>query len=520
MSKMAKATIGLMVVTILSKVLGFCRELILGATYGATLYSDAYITAMNIPTVLFEAVGVAIATTYIPLYYENKNIGGEKGGLNFTNNVLNIVFLISVLIAILGVIFVEPLVKLFAIGFEGETFNLAVKFTKIMIWGILFIGIGNIMTSVLQIKEMFMIPGLVGIPFNIIIIISTILSFKINIYILPIGTLIAVISKFIFQLYFAYKNGYEYKFNINIKNEYIKKIIWLVGPVFIGVAVNQINTIVDRTLASTLIEGSISALNYANRLNGFVTGLFIISIGSVIYPILSNLSSQNNKEKFLGTIVNSINSVILLVIPVSVGAIVLANPIVKILFERGAFNENATSMTATALIFYSIGMVAFGLRDILGKIFYSLQDTKTPMVNGAIAMVINIFMNIALINIMGYAGLAFATSISSIICIVLLFISLKNKIGYFGQDKILNTMVKSLISAVVMGIATVGVYKLLVSILGIGVIPDIISLFGSISIGAIVYSVMVIILKIEEVNIVIEMIKRKLHRKSKNMKII
>ena len=173
---------------------------------------------------------------------------------------------------------------------------------------------------------------------------------------------------------------------------------WLIGPVLIGVAVNQINTMVDRTLASTLVEGSISALNYANKLNGFVMALFITSVGAVIYPMLSKLSSEDNKEKFISSVVQSINSVILLVIPISIGAIVLATPIVKLLFQRGEFDARATSMTAIALIMYSIGMVAFGLRDIIGKVFYALKDTKTPMINGAIAMIMNIVLNIILVK--------------------------------------------------------------------------------------------------------------------------
>ena len=169
------------------------------------------------------------------------------------------------------------------------------------------------------------------------------------------------------------------------------------APVFVGVAVNQVNGLVDKTLASTLVEGSISALNYANKLNEFVMGIFIVSITSVIYPLLSKLSAANNKEEFNNSIVKSINYVILLVIPISIGAMVLSTPIVKLLFERGAFDLRATQMTSSALFCYSIGIIGFGLRDILSRVFYSIQDTKTPMINGAIAMALNIVLNLILI---------------------------------------------------------------------------------------------------------------------------
>jgi putative peptidoglycan lipid II flippase len=239
-------------------------------------------------------------------------------------------------------------------------------------------------------------------------------------------------------------------------------------------------------------------------------GLFIASIGSVIYPMLSKLSSDNDKQSFQDTIIKSINGIILLVIPISIGAMTLSVPIVKLLFQRGVFDEVATNMTARALTFYSIGLIGFGLRDILGKIFYSLQDTKTPMINGAIAMGLNIVLNLILVKFMGHTGLAFATSISSIICIFLLFKSLKKKIGYFGQDKIVKVTVKSLIAGTLMGIVTLFTYKSLVDLLGFGFVAETVSLFGAIGIGTIVYGILVIMLKVEEVSIITNMVKKKL----------
>ena len=417
MSKVAKATIGLMIATMLSKGLGFLRELVLASTYGATMYSDAYITAINIPLIIFSIIGAAIGTTFVPIYFDVNNKLGEKKALNFTNNILNIVILICMILSLLGFVFTEKLVKLFAVGFNGETFEITVNFTKIIIISLIFTGISYVMTFYLNVKDNFTVPGLISIPKNIIIIISILVSTKYGVHWMIIGSLIAISSEFIFQLPFAIKNGFRYKLYINTKDEYIKKSILLIGPVIIGVGVNQVNAMIDRSLASTLTTGSISALNYANKLNGFIMALFVTSVVSVIYPTLSKLSSENNKDEFIKIIVTSINSVILLIMPISIGAIALANPIVKILFERGEFDSRATSMTAIALMMYSIGMVAFGVRDILGRVFYSLSDTKTPMINGAIAMVINIIINLILIKKFKHVGLAFANSMSAIICI-------------------------------------------------------------------------------------------------------
>ena len=513
MSKVAKSTIILMLVTILAKVLGFGRELVLASVYGASMYSDAYITAMNIPIVIFATIGMTLATVLIPMYFEVENDLGKKEALRFINNVTNIVVIICILLGILGLVFTEEIVKIFAVGFKGETYKVAVEFTRITIVGIVFTGLTYLMTAYLQIKNNFTVPGIISVPKNIIIIISMILSVKyVNPYIMIWGTLLGMASEFLIQIPFAVKEGYKYEIYINFKDKYIKKMAWLIMPVLIGVAVNQINTMVDRTLASTLAEGSVSALNYANKLNGFVMALFITSVATVIYPMLSKLSIEDNKEKFNTSIVQSINSVILLVIPVSVGAIVLSTPIVRLLFERGSFDSRATYMTSIALIMYSIGMVAFGLRDILGKVFYALKDTKTPMLNGMIAMIMNIILNIIFVKYLGIAGLALATSLSAIICIIILLASLKKKIGDFGQKNILITLTKSIIAAAIMGLLTKVSYNIIYNIVIDGFIRDIVALFGAILIGILVYSIVIIILKVEEVKIIENLIKQKIKR--------
>lgn len=515
MNNVAKSAIILVLATIIAKIIGFGRELVLASTYGISMYSDVYLTAMNIPLIIFTSIGAAIGTTFIPMYFEINQRFGEKRALNFTNNILNIVVFVCLVLTILGILFTDQIVKVFAVGFKNEAFDICVDFTRIFMGSMAFTGLSYIMTAYLQIRENFTIPGLMTIPRNIIIILSMIISIQYyNPYIMVWGSFIGIASEFLFQLPFAIKNGYKYKLNINIRDEYVKKTILLLGPIFIGVAVNQINTLVDKSLASTLVEGSISALNYSNKLNGFVMTLFITTITSVIYPTLSKLSSEQNKGTFIEIIVRSVNSIIILVIPISIGAIVLSKPIVRILFERGEFDPTATSMTAICLVMYSIGMIAFGLRDILGKIFYSLKDTKTPMINGIIAMIMNIFMNILFIKHLKYAGLALATSLSGIICIILLFSSLKRKVGYYGQDKILKVFSKVTISSIIMGIFTNKIYLYLSSNLGRGLLQEIIGFVITVVSSMVVYIVLVNIFRVEEIIIIKNLLKSKFTKES------
>ena len=515
MSKVAKAAVGLMAATLVAKILGFGRELALASAYGASGVSDAFLVAMNIPAVIFTAIGTSLGTAFIPLYCDVNAKEGQEASIKFTNNVFNIVVIICLLLSVIGAVFTPQIVKIFAFGFKGETLRLAVYYTRVMILGLSFLGMSYIMMAYLQVKENFIVPGIMSVPFNIMIILSIVISIKISPALLPWGSLIGLSFQFLIQYPFARKKGYRYKPYIDFKEEHLKRMLWLIAPVLIGVAVTQINTIVDRTIASTLVEGSISALNYATKLNQFVMGMFIVSISSVVYPMLSKLSSENNKEKFNKSIITAVNTVILLVIPISIGAIILANPIVKLLFQRGEFDARATQMTAVALTFYSIGMIGYGLRDILGKVFYSLQDTKTPMINGVMAMILNIILNISFVKFtnMQLAGLAFATSISAIFTVSLLFISLGRKIGDFGGKSIVLAMVKSLISGLIMAVVTLFIYNFIANRLGNGFIQEAITLAVAVAIGAIVYGLCIIILKVDEVNVILNKVKEKLNKK-------
>ena len=389
MSKVAKATIGLMVITLISKALGFGRDLVLSAFYGATMYSDVYLVSLDISRLVFQVIGTAISTTYIPLFFDNIKEGGEEQGNYFTNNVLNITISIGIVISIFAFIFAKPLAKIFASGFNEQALKLTVQFTRIILFGTIFSGLSKIMQSYLQSKGEYYISGMIGFPFNIIIIASIVLSKYFGLYILPIGAVLALASQFFFQIPRSKKRGYKYSLVYNPKDRYIKEMMMLTMPVMIGVGASQINTMVDRTLASQLAVGSISAMKYADRLNTFVLGLFISSITIVIYPMLSKLKSEKQYEKFNEYIKTSINVVILMILPITAIAIVLAEPIVVLLFERGAFDSAATQMTSAALAFYSIGLIGLSLKNVIANVFYSMQDTKTPMYNGVIAVVIN-----------------------------------------------------------------------------------------------------------------------------------
>jgi putative peptidoglycan lipid II flippase len=312
---------------------------------------------------------------------------------------------------------------------------------------------------------------------------------------------------------YVYKLNYRYKWVLDFKDKHIKNMMHLALPLIIGVSVNQINVLVDRTIASKIIVGGISALNYANRLTDFILGIFVLSIVAVMFPMISKMASEQDFAGLKKTLTESINIISMLVIPATIGAMFFAEPIVKLLFDRGEFNAQAIILTSSALFFYSIGMIGVGLREVVSRAFYSLRDTKTPMINASISVALNIILNIILSRFLGIGGLAFATSISAIFCTLLLFISLRKKIGPFGMKNVTITFAKIFFASLVMGL----IAKCTFSYLTANIFRQNLSLIIAIGIGAISYFGMIYSMKIEDVDVIVRTIKEKLGKGTINI---
>lgn len=504
---MKKTAIMLMFITIISKIIGFSREIFLANYYGASAITDAYIIATLIPSIIFAFVGRAISTIYIPMYNKIENKSGKDKAQEYTHNLSNILIIASLAIIILGMIFTEHVVRLFASGFDSETLLLATKFTQISFWGLIFIALTNLYSAWLQIKGNYLIPSLISIPMNIIVILSIIGSAKYGIIFLPFGILFSIVGQFLFLMPSIIRRGYRHKLTLDFGDPQIKKMAMLALPIILGVAINDINLIVDKSIASHIIEGGISGLSYANRLSSFMQAIVVTSIATVMFPTISKLAAANKISNFKRTIAQSINGVLFLVVPASIGSIIFSKEIVELLFGRGSFNEQAIRVTSNALLFYSLGMISLGVKPILTKGLYSLEDTRTPAINSAIGVALNIVLNLILSRYLGLGGLALATSMAGIITSILMYASLRKKIGPFGLKQISISFLKILFSALIMGALSKVSFNYIT-----GILSQNLSLIAAIALGAVVYFIVIYFMKIEDVDVIVGAIKKRLGR--------
>lgn len=498
-TKTAKNALGVMGADIVCKVLGFFRDVLLGSYFGASYILDAYLIATTVPYMLFSSMANAIGTSFIPVYSKVFKEKGKRECIYFTNKILNIFFGISILIYIIGIIFSKYIVGFIGVGFDIHTMNLTLQLTRIIFPVIIFLSIINVSIGFLQSNKQFIIPAMLSISSNIIIIGAIIISPIIGIKGVAWATLLGILSQMIIQIPALRKKGFHYKFMIDFRDKNVHFMGKLIIPILLGTAVQQINVLVDRMLASGLIEGSISALNFADRIVTFGFRVVSMSIAVVIFPMLSEFKASSDMNKLKDTVLTSINIAVLLILPITFGIIALRNPIIQILFEHGNFDAMDTTRTSSALLFYSIGMLSFGLRDILSRVFYSLHDTKTPMFNGLIALCVNIVLDLLLINLMGHNGLALATSLTSIVTTIFLVCFLRKKIGCISELKIILVILKSIIASLFMGGIVYLFYNLILSLFPDRILIIQIIVFGiTVFIGLATYIFIINLLGVKE----------------------
>lgn len=449
--------------SILSKVLGFFRETALAGVFGATMVTDAYLQATIIPWMLFSVVSTALSTTLIPVFTQRVHDEGKEAGQRFINTLINFVLVFCFVMVIVGAFGAPWIVKIIAPGFKGEIFSLTVTLTKLLLPMMVFLALTAVLTGYLQAVERFTWPALVGIPFNVIMILAILISGKsFGIIGVAVGSVLATASQILIMLPGLKRAKYRYQLVIDWKDPGFRQVGKLIVPILLATGAGQLGLIVNRMLASGLAEGSISALNFGARLTQLPLGIFIMAVTTVLYPTFSQMAARRDLHGLRRGLVAGARASIFLTIPMAVGLIVLREPIVRVLFERGAFDPQATKMTAYAVFFYSLGLLPMALREVISRVYFALQDTVTPMMLGIAAVVVNIILNFVLVGPLAHGGLALATSIASLVAVVILFAVLRRRLGGLGGLEMWDSFWRVSLASTVMGGGVVALWRLMI----------------------------------------------------------
>ncbi|PJA21457.1 MAG: murein biosynthesis integral membrane protein MurJ [Deltaproteobacteria bacterium CG_4_10_14_0_2_um_filter_43_8] len=499
--------------TLLSRILGLVRDAVLAFAFGASYVADAFYVAFRIPNLLrrFVAEG-ALTAAFVPLYTEYL-----KRSRSEAKAIANIVFthllLLLVVLVIVGIIFAPWLVKLIAWGFadDPQQFALTVFLTRLMFPYIFLISLVALAMGVLNSLKHFAAPAASPILLNLGIIFGAVglkYFFELPVVAVAVGVLLGGFLQLALQIPVLMKEGMFPSFNFNFRDPGLKRLLFLMGPSAFGAAVYQVNVLFVTLLASFLPTGSVSYLWYADRVSEFPLGVFAIAVATASLPTLSAFAAEKNMEAFRNVLSYSLHLTFLIAIPASVGLLLLAHPVVQLLFQRGAFTPAMTEATALALMVFALKIpFVAAVRNVVPA-FYALKDTKTPVVVAMVDVIVNLLCGLFLMKHFAHVGLSMALVISAIVNFLLLCALLRRKqihrapINYRGLTRI---CIASAAMAVVVGIMRM----LLTGMFAAGKIQAMLALLLIIILAVFVYLTTTYFLHKEDFKSLIHMFGRK-----------
>lgn len=503
----------MMLITLFGKILGLVRDQFLAAKYGYSTAGAAFYIASQIPRTFFDVVfASAISASFIPIFVEYLKKHGKEEAFALANRFITLISTATVVIMLGCMVFAEPLAWLFAPGYEVETIYLAVPLLKLLFPTMLFTAVAFSFVGILQSLDEFNVPAALSVVSNGILIFYYIfLNDRFGVWGLTIAFLIGWAMQAIIQIPSLRKKGYHYKPDFHFKDEGLKKIGKLMLPVMVGTWIQPINYMINARFASQLSNGElgVTSLGYANNLYTIIVGVFVLAIANMVFPKFSRMTED--KKEFGLAVRGTLKAMIFLLIPMTVGLMALAEPVVTLIYKRGEFDLLATELTSAALFFFALGMVGYGVQNILSRAFYANQDGKTPFYSGLVSIVINAVLCALLLKPMGIGGLALAAAVSSTAAALVLMVPAVKQYPDILNKSLIGQIAKMILAAVGMLVLVLGCRYILNPLTG-RLLGQILLLCVCGGVGVVSYMVFAKLLKIEESDFVFDMVKKILSR--------
>ncbi|MDR1570234.1 MAG: murein biosynthesis integral membrane protein MurJ [Oscillospiraceae bacterium] len=488
---------------LISKALGFFREVALSAQFGMDEITDAYKTAFNIPCLLLSALIAAIAAVFIPVYNERRQ-AGEASERRFVGSLFSVGLFVSALIALGTWLMLPWLTRVMLPKATPEMVQLTIRLTGIMMPMALFVFLYRLLGAFLQARFQFTMPA-VATCCSAVCVVAGILMSRGNITIVAIWTLIGMGVEFLTQLPAAFRRGFRWKPAFDLGDPGLRQIASLMLPLLIMGAFDQLYIVFDRVAASAN-AGDISALDYGNRITTMVSAALLVTISTVLYPSLTQTAP--NKNAFAEHFSFGVNLNLLIGLPAMSALLTLRVPVTRMVFERGAFDGSHTAITAGVLACYALGMIGIGLKELCNRAFWAQKSTRTPMFVGVGGVILNIALDFPLYAWIGVSGVALASAISAASCSAVLIFLLRARVKRVGGKDILICLIKSAAATLAMTAAL----SLCVRLTGMTDLRGtklIAALLGSIGIGLVSYVAFLSVLRTKELSMIFAMVKRR-----------
>lgn len=440
-----------------SRVLGLIRDRMLNARF-APDELGVYFAAFRLPNLIFELLVMgALTSAFIPVFTKYLTQKNEKEGFGVASALINLSIMVLAIVSVPILIWAEPISRFFAPGFNASQITQMASFTRIMVLSqVLPLLIGNFFTGILQSYNLFLVPAIAPVVYNVGIIIGIIfLSSSFGLYGPVIGVGIGALLFLCIQLPLIIGVGYRHRLDFSLRHAGVRDVLRLIAPRTLGLAVSQIDSTVDLMLSSLLGATMVTVFNFAQQLQQLPVGLFGVTVAQAALPTLSAASAKDDMAGFKKSITSSIHQILFFVLPVSAMFIVLRIPVVRLVFGASRFTWEATVLTGMTLSMFAISTFAQAIVNVLARGFYALYDTKTPVAVGIGSIVINTTASIYFIKVLGLPvwSLGLSTSIASIINASILFFLLNKRVDGFIKGELFSPAIKMFIAALIAGVA-------------------------------------------------------------------
>ncbi len=409
--RLARSTLLVMGATLASTVLGFAREIVTARFFGASWQLDAFLAALVVPTILFGVFNGALVSALVPIFSEYVATGRQVEAGRLATTLIVSIGLFLIAAASLGWWFAPRYVPLF-VHFRPDRLALTVEMTRMLMPTIVATSLSGIVAAVLNAYRRFAAAALQGVMLNIAVIAAIVYGFgRYGIDALVLGTVLGFVAQLLVQLP-AFFSIVGPRWRVDLQHPAMRRVLDSLGPIAIGSAAGQCAMFFDRFFASGLNVGSISGMNYAVKIVGFPQQLFVTAIATVIFPVFASQFANRNGKAMRGSIATSLQLVIFLTVPSALGLIVLAGPIVRTLFERGAFNGEATLLCTSLLPYAAAGLVALAANVVLTRCTFACGRVRPTVALSVASVIVNIVLSVIWLPSLGARGLLLANSVS------------------------------------------------------------------------------------------------------------
>lgn len=505
-----------------SRVLGLVREQIFAGMFGAGYAYDAFVVAFRIPNLLRDLFGEgALSAAFVTVFSDYETNRGAEETWRLASTVITFFAILLSLLTLVGIYFAQPIVDLLAPDFSmisGKT-ELTTLLTRIMFPFLIFVALAAVVMGMLNTKGRFFVPAISSAFFNLGSIVGGVsLALLFPRFGLPAiagmawGTLLGGLLQLLIQLPSLFKIGFAFTPWLNLKDPGLKRILFLMLPATIGLSATQINIFVNTNFASSCVEGSVSWLNYAFRMVQLPIGVFGVAFSIAAMPVLARCAAKKDMDGLRQTFTSSLLMVFSLTIPATAGLVLLAQPIIRLIFEHGAFTALDTVQTAAALTYYAYGLFAYSAVKIMVPVFYALNDTKFPVIGSFLAVTANIVLISLTIDQFQHKAIALSTSCVMILNFFFLGSILYRKLSGYSLAYIGAGLAKIFASTIIMSAGLWWVKGRVSPYLQGSLAVQLILVFSLILIGAVLYGVTLHFLKLPELDHITEKIRQRLKK--------